>query len=189
MKHLLAGLTAFLVLTAPAFAQDGEPLGAPAVNLEALLADPTAWDGQRVAVTGELVGDYSARSDGVWVQVNNDPYVRAPIGAGGDAIGANRGIGARIPASVFEEQVLGSPGRQGRHGPVVELIGTFHHNDPALTGETYLDVESALTVAPAQEYPAGGVDKWLGTGIGLIILATGLSLFTRQRRGLQRPTR
>ncbi len=172
----------------PARAQRATPTtvpGVPLLDVSDLLNDLEFWNGQRISVSGELVGDYSYRSDGVWVQINDDSYVRSPIGAGGTPVGANIGIGARVPREVFDRGVIGPPGRDGRFGPVVQAVGTFHHNDPALTGETYLQVEEITTLQPAESYPEPGADVWTWVGAVLITAAVGVALQTRSRRRIE----
>jgi hypothetical protein len=169
----------------PAQAQQTTPTnvsGVPQIDVSDLLSDLEFWNGRRIAISGELVGDYSYRSDGVWVQINDDPYVRSPIGAGGKPVGANIGIGARVPRNLFDQGVVGPPGREGRFGPVVRAVGVFHHNDPALTGETYLQVEEITTLEPAESYPEPGADLWTVVGVVLIGAAAAVALTTRYKR-------
>lgn len=174
----------------PALAQQSTPTTAPGVALldvSDLLDNLEFWNGKRISVSGELVGDYSYRSDGVWIQINDDPYVRSPIGAGGEPVGANIGIGARVPRDVFDRGVIGPPGREGRFGPVVQAVGVFHHNDPALTGETYLQVEEITTLEPAESYPERGADVWTWVGVVLIIAAATVAIRTRRLRRADQP--
>lgn len=183
---LCAALVSLLTIAGlPARAQQTTPTtaeGVPLLDVSDLLGDLEFWNGQRISVSGELVGDYSYRSDGVWVQINDDPYVRSPIGAGGRPVGANVGIGGRVPRDVFDRGVVGPPGREGRFGPVVQAVGIFHHNDPALTGETYLQVEEITTLQPAESYPEAGADAWTWVGVALIAAAVAVALRTRRLR-------
>lgn len=163
MKHLAAAVVLIFSLPLPSLAEDTE--------VAALLARPDDFDGSRVSVTGELVGDYSPRDEGVWVQLNDDPYVRRPIGQGGVPTGANTGIGALIPEGTFDATDLGPPGRYGRLGPEVALTGTFIHSDPDLGGETYIMVEAMVLINAAQAYAVPGPDVWLVVGLALLALA------------------
>lgn len=153
-----------------------------AVDVEAnqLLSNPDEWDGRQVAVTGELVGDYSPRDDGVWVQLNDDSFVGSPIGAGGTPETTNTGIGARIPTDVFD-RIEGPPGRYGRIGPIVRLEGIFRHSDAELQGETYLAVDAATTITPARDLPAPGPDVWLAVGLALLSIS-GFVLYADRRK-------
>lgn len=152
-----------------------------AVEVEAsqLLSDPDEWDGRQVAVTGELVGDYSPRDGGVWVQLNDDSFVGSPIGAGGTPETTNTGIGARIPTDVFD-RVEGQAGRYGRIGPIVRLEGIFRHSDAELQGETYLAVDAATTITPARDLRAPGPDAWLAVGLVLLSIS-GFVLYANRR--------
>lgn len=151
------------------------------VSVSDLLANPEDWNQQPVAVIGELVGDYSRRADGVWVQLNDDPYAYSPVGAGGAPEGANTGIGARIPAEVFSDGVDGSAGRYGRHGPIVLLEGVFIHSDPDLAGESYLAVDRASTLTPGRSFAVPGPDMWLALGV-VLLLAAGAITWPHRRR-------
>lgn len=164
-----------VVPIAPAEAAEG----AVQVDVAQLLSEPAEWNRRRVVLTGELVGDYSSRANGVWVQLNDDSFVGSPIGAGGIPDTVNIGIGARIPNDAFEE-IEGPPGRYGRTGPVVRLEGVFMHSDPALQGETYVAVETAATLTAARNHPIPGPDLWLPVGAVLLSLAGGM-LYTSRR--------
>lgn len=167
------------VLAAPAVG-----LGAEAVEVSVsdLLAAPEEWNLQQVAITGELVGDYSRRADGIWVQLNDDAFASSPIGAGGAPEGTNTGIGARISPEVFSAGVEGPPGRYGRHGPIVRLEGVFRHSDPNLDGETYVAVETATTLTPARSFAVPGPDIWLVVGVGLMATAGAFTWLFRHRQ-------
>lgn len=149
------------------------------VEVTDVVADPAAWDGRRITLVGELVGDYSHRPEGVWVQLNDDAFVDSPVGKGGSPDSTNVGLGARIPTPVFET-IEGGPGRYGRRGPIVRLEGRFKHSDPSLQGETYLDVETAETLQPAVDYPTPGPDPWLAVG-GLLLAVSIRDAFRRRR--------
>jgi hypothetical protein len=160
------------------------PAAAVETEIGELVARPQDFAGLDVTVTGELVGDYSPRQEGVWVQVNDDAFVGSPIGAGGQAASTNVGVGALVPTPVFEQVAAGEPGRHGRTGPIVTLTGVFVYQDPALGGETYLRVEEATLVAAAGDHPAPGPDVWLVVGSGLLAFAgLGTALIRRRPPG------
>ncbi|MFP3914236.1 MAG: hypothetical protein ACLFWM_05130 [Actinomycetota bacterium] len=170
MKPLVSWALVVIVsaVPSPATAQ-GETEAADAAEL---LADPAEWDGRRVAVTGELVGDYSAREEGVWVQVNDDAFAETPVPAGGDPASANQGLGALVPTGQFSP-VEGAPGGYARRGPLVRLTGEFVHSDPHRQGETYLRVVELTLLRPGSDIPVPGPDAWMGIGV-VLILAAGL---------------
>ncbi len=180
MRTLLPASFCLLLLLMPATASGAE---VDEVAVSELVADPATWDGRRLAVTGELVGDYSLRAEGVWVQVNDDAYATSPIGGGGVPVGTNIGLGARIPPALFAGNVDGPPGRHGRIGPLVRLEGVFVHSDPELGGETYLAVDRVETLVPARSYPIPGADPWLGVGLALMIVSGTITWRQRRRFG------
>lgn len=155
-----------------------EPLRGEEVTVAALLADPEAYT--RVVVRGELVGDFGVRDDGtVWTQLNDDPYVAAPIPGGGSRAGANVGIGVRIPPGLWPG--FDQPGGYRARGPLVELQGTWRYHDPDRGGESYVDV-TALELLEEPMPLEEGVD-WLplGLGAGLLAAAGGVALLARRR--------
>lgn len=172
---VLLGLTT-LVVPGSVAATEAGPVEVEAADL---LSDPEAWSGRRVIVTGELVGDYSARDEGVWVQLNDDEFVESPVAQGGAAETTSRGVGALIPHAEFAG-IEGPPGRYGRYGPRVRLEGVFMHSDPARQGETYLAVDAARTLEPGREYPLPGPDPWLAVGAILVLAAIAITLAGRR---------
>lgn len=170
---------AILIVSSSAFAAEEPEVNN--VTVAELITEPDTWHEREVAVIGELVGDYSRRDDGVWVQINGDLYTDEPLTEGGDPVGANIGMGARVPSAVFQEGVRGAPGHYGRIGPRVRLIGIFRHNDQELTGETYLDVETLELLEEARSIPTPGADLWLWAGLALVLAAAGSTVRSRRR--------
>ena len=161
MKRLLPVTALFcLLLAAPAAASD----------LVAVLEDPGAWHDRAVTVGGELVGDYGPRGGYVWVQLNDDAYADTPLVERDRPAGLNMGLGVRIPESLFDP-AWGSPGRHGIRGPLVELRGVFRHNDPAESGETFIDVTHIDLVAPSRPLQEPPLDAALWVGLGLAAAA------------------
>jgi hypothetical protein len=143
--------------------------------------NPDTWNGVRVALTGELIGDYGARSDFVWVQLNEDPYVDAPLRDGGSLQGANSGVGLRIPMGLFDDSAWGLPGRYRHRGPIVRIEGTFKYHDPATLGETYVAVDMIELIEPSKATPARH-DLWpFVVGIALLISGAGMTIVARRR--------
>lgn len=96
-------------------------------------------------------------------------------------MGANIGIGARIPTDQFDAGLLGGPGRHDRRGPLVTLTGTFFSNDSRLGGETYLDVDEMAIGRSASPVTIAGPDGWLAVGLGLLALAGLMAWRSRKR--------
>ncbi len=157
------------------------------VSVTSLLVEPAVYDNTEVTVLGELVGDFSRRGDEVWLQLNDDEYVDAPLGdPGTKPNGTNSGIGVRVPASLFDGIVEGPPGRYGWRGPKVTITGTFLHLDPALGGETYVDGHEMSLVESGRpiETPGVGIAPVVGAGLGVV----GIILFLGARRRRETPS-
>lgn len=187
MRRRLLVLAAFLapalLAAAPAAADGGSvPVHFDEVTVADLLADPEAYTTMGVVVRGELVGDFGERSDGtVWTQLNGDPYVEAPLLAGGSLAGSNQGIGVRIPPELWPG--FDRPGGYRLRGPVVELTGSWRYHDPERGGESYLDVTGLELLAEPMVLEEGV--RWLplGLGLGLLGAAAAVGLAVRRRRG------
>jgi hypothetical protein len=135
--------TGFLLLPGPA-------LAAEEVSVKELIEQAADLSGEAVTVEGELVGDYGFREDGwMWTQLNGDVYVSEPIREGGSPLGANNGIGIRMPIALAEGLV--PPGRYRSRGPVVLATGTWKYHDPERQGESFLEVESLVVVEPGRQ--------------------------------------
>lgn len=152
------------------------------VEVSTLLSLPDEYDQRVVMVRGELVGDYGARGDVTWVQLNDDNYVDAPLAEDGRLGGTNTGIGVRISGSVPE--TFGEPGGYGVRGPIVEVVGVFRDLDPELGGITFIEAVEVNLISPAQTMPGADVD--LTALIGGVVLTLAGLLTLAHRRDLLR---
>ena len=143
---------------------------AVAVDLDELLEAGADHDGDTVALTGEFVGDYSVRSDGVWVQLNVDAYVDGPLLETGQLAGGNTGMGAHIPLGVCDES-WGAPGGYRQRGPIVTVTAIFRYHDPALQGDTYLDVVSVRLIEESKPLSEETPKSLFGLGIAALVAA------------------
>lgn len=149
------------------------------VDVDELLADGAAYEGQSISVVGELVGDYGYRRDGsTWSQLNGDSYATAPLLEGGALQGSNAGIGVRAPAGLIED--LDPPGGYHQRGPLVRVSGIWKYHDDQRGGESYLDVVS-LEVLEAGRPLDETADPAVVT-TGLLFLLTAAWLGYRSRR-------
>jgi hypothetical protein len=112
-------------------------------------ACPAALDGVTVTFVGEVVGDVLRRPGGAWVLVNDDPYALAvgPLPAHRTFAGANEGLAVWVPDAAVG--LLGDPGRAGRRGTVIEVVGTVVRTDPEDGGGLTLRAATVRVVAPA----------------------------------------
>lgn len=138
------------------------------ISVSELVENSADLAGEKVSVSGELVGDYGNRVDGwTWTQINDDAYVRDPIREGGDPQGANTGIAVRIPTDWMAR--LGPPGGYRNRGPIVSVTGTWKFHDPERQGESYLEVESLSVIESSRRLDVE-VD-WTAALAGAILLA------------------
>ena len=174
MRVLLRTLmaTGFLLLPGPASAADE-------VSVDELVEQAADLAGEEVTVEGELVGDYGFRDDGwMWTQLNGDVYVHEPIREGGSPLGANNGIGIRMPIELAEG--LDPPGRYRSRGPVVLATGTWKFHDPERQGESFLEVESLVLIDPGRELNEDADWRVIVSG-ALLISGAAATWFARPR--------
>jgi hypothetical protein len=177
LRRLPAGL-ALLVLLWPHAALAQQAL---LVSGEELLINSAAYDGTRVMVEGELVGDYGFRDDGfMWTQLNDDSYARRALVDGGPRTGGNIGIGIRMPAALADG--LDPVGGYRLEGPLVLAEGTWRHHDPERGGESYLDVAVLTIVEPGRRLQEG--PDWEIFIVGSLLSALVLGMWWR-RRGVE----
>lgn len=158
---------------------------AETVSVADLETTPEAYDDRTVTLRGELVGDYGVRRDGIWVQLNDDPYVDAPLAETGGLAGGNVGLGVWLPLEHLDLLGRHAPGRYGRRGPVVEVTGTFRYHDPALGGETYLRAAGLTLIQPGRPLEAPP-RRWPAAG-GAALLALAAALAVRVSRTIEPP--
>jgi len=168
----IAGL--MLALAAPAHADE--------VRVADLLADPGARDGTEITLVGELIGDFQHRGSEVWVQLNDDPYVTAPLHDGGSLAGTNVGVAVRFPTALFDTGGFTEVGGYRVRGPVVRVTGTWLFHDDSRGGESYLSVESLEVVEAARPISQGGDWPVLLVGTALIVIGVAPVVVRRRRK-------
>jgi hypothetical protein len=176
VRHLL--LTLAIISAA-------SPAGATEVEVTVLDAEAEAWNGQRVTVQGEIVGDYSVRDGEVWVQINDDDYASEPLIESGTLRGGNIGMGVRIPANIFPGS-YGEPGGYHTRGPVVAITGTFRYADPETGGDTFVDAESVVVVEQPRPIEVPAAEPALLI-VSIVMIAAGAALWARARWRLFNP--
>lgn len=170
LRTLMA--TGLLLMPAPA-------LAAEEVSVEELVEQAADLAGERVTVEGELVGDYGFRGDGwMWTQLNGDVYAHEPIREGGSPLGANTGIGIRMPIELAEG--LDPPGRYRSRGPVILATGMWKYHDPERQGESFLEVEYLVLIEPGRILNEDA-DWTVVVSGALLITAAAATWFARPR--------
>lgn len=153
----------------------------PRVRSGSLFACPASFNGRTVVVEGELIGDVLGRGTRRWVQVNDDAYAAVgPLGAHGQTLGTNSGVGVLLPAGVVFQR-LGGPGARG---DVVSVTGVFHtaaiedQGGPAVIAES---VELVRAGGPVADRDARLLP--LGTTIAVAVAAAvWVAVWARERR-------
>ncbi len=161
------------------------PAAATEVSIAELDAESAAWNGLEVTVEGEIIGDYSDRGDHLWVQVNDDDYVRDPLIETGRLSGGNVGMGVRLPTQIFSAD-WGPPGGYQVRGPVVRLTGTFRYADPDTGGDTFIDATSVVLVEPSRPFEPPAPEMGL-LAASVVMIALGAGLWGRARWRLLNP--
>lgn len=98
-----------------------------------LIENAKTFDGSKVSVTGEVIGDILRRGDNVWINVNDGTCA----------------LGAWIEKSKVETLDL-VPGRYDGIGTVVGLSGTFNRACAQHSGETDIHVDEIELVETAK---------------------------------------
>lgn len=153
------------------------------VTASAVLACPVAFDGARVTYVGEVVGDLLRRDGGAWALVNDDAYALevGPLPAHRSRSGLNSGLSVWLPASAVEG--IGVPGRAGRRGAVIEVVGTVLRTDPTDGGGLTLRAESVRVLAPGVDVEEP-LDRPQAIAAALVLaLAAGLRVARLRGRG------
>ena len=173
MKTIVAVVFAGFVMISPSAA-------ATEVGVADLMTAPEVFDGEEITLTGELVGDFQRRGEAVWVQLNDDPYVTAPLHDGGAPAGGNLGVAVRFPTRVFEAAGFTAPGGYRVRGPVVRVTGEWRFHDPERGGETYLAAAFFEVIERERPITQGG--DWPVFLIGLALVIAGLVPRLAKRR-------
>jgi hypothetical protein len=174
----MATLFIAIMLASPAAAQAANQEVVPVTDL---LDAGASYDNTEITVEGELVGDYGFRRDGfMWTQLNDDSYARDALVDGGPRTGANVGIGVRMPTSLGDD--LAPVGGYRLEGPLVQLTGVWRYHDPDRGGETYLDVESLVTIEGGRRLQEG--PDWAVFALGVALIVISLLMWRRNRAHL-----
>lgn len=124
------------------------------VSITSLIEDMKKYDGQRVTIEGEAVGDIMARGDNAWITVNDDAYSKKSIEEGGELVGmSNVGIGIWLPTTDARQiKVLG--GYKNR-GAKVRVTGVFHRACAKHGGDTDIHADVLEVLQPGHPFRHG----------------------------------
>ena len=107
----------------------GEPL---TVNVQALYDSPERYDGQRVAVTGEVIGDIMSDNEIFWINLKD-----------GDAF-----IGIVIENA--DKEKIGHLGSYGIVGDTLRITGKYHVHCEKHMGERDIHAETLEVIRPGE---------------------------------------
>ncbi len=174
IRRTVALASLLVLIAAPAAAIDD-------VTVSELDALPGNYQDEEVVLVGEVVGDYAFQATQVWIQVNDDRYISAPLLEAGLA-GTNSGIGVLIHADRFDHG-WGEPGGYRVRGPIVRVTGIFRYNHASEMGETYIEATSVELIEPSRpiQDETGLLPAILGAVF--ILAAAAIHGFGRRRVG------
>jgi hypothetical protein len=132
----------------PDIREDLEP--GDRIASEQVFACPSAFDGFEVTFVGEAVGELIRRRDGVWVQVNDDPYALevGPLVGHRQRFGSNSGLSVWLPDGLHER--ITDVGRPSQRGDVIAIRGTLLRTDPDDGGGITVRADALEVLAPAE---------------------------------------
>lgn len=165
--------------TTPEGIEDVDPVGR--VPSSAIIECPDEFDGHLVEYIGEVIGDVLRRNGGAWVLLNDDAYALelGPLQTHGQPAGTNSGLSVWLEGDLAS--LASTPGRHGRRGDVLRIVGIVHRADPedgggltirAVDGER---LDAAVAVKPPLH------TAQVASAVVLALLALGLVALERRR--------
>lgn len=118
------------------------PAVAWAVDSSTLIDKSDLFDGRTVTYRGEVIGDVMVRSDGVWLNINDDSYSRQ--GERFHLAGYNRGQSVLAPKTAAK--TVKYAGNYVQRGDIVEVTGIFHKAASKHGGEMMIEAKSVTLV-------------------------------------------
>lgn len=165
-----------------------EPTAAVSVDSSDLHECPETFDRRIVTYRGEVVGAVLRRSQGAWVQLNDDVYadVAGPLPAHRDLRGGNAGVGVLVPHHVADQ--ISTVGGPGVRGDVLTITGVFRRVDPRSREVAVIEALGGEVAEPGQALASPRLlDREIAAAL-LTVLAVGLIAWERVRaRRLPRP--
>ena len=150
-------------ILSPAAAQEKVPGAYGRAAIPDLVEKASAYDGARIEVVGEVVGDKLARPDGVWLTVLAEGTALGVFVSAGDASG------------------IAALGSYAYSGDKVRVQGVFHRACPDHGGDLDLHAETVTKLADGRATPhafAPGRAFW---AVALCLSGTTLAALWRLR--------
>ena len=148
-----------------------------------LIQDPAKYDGMRLTFAGEAVGERMVRGSGAWLHLNDDPYINAPVPAGGSLAGYNSGLPVWVP-SAGRTAIIEHYGTHKTRGDIVEVVGTFYAASTDHGGDMVIVAETVRVLRP------GGViehtvEFWKWVAAPLLLMVAVVMYAVTKRRDLR----
>lgn len=156
MRVLIIGAALFLCMVMltvsvgvwSCLAQEG--VEAEKVSVNDLINRIDHYDGRRVIIEGEAIGDLMRRGGYSWITVNDDAYSEKCIEEGGDFAGySNIGIGVWVESG--QAEAIRHLESYKTKGDRVRVNGVFHRVCAEQGGDTDIHAESLLVLQEGHE--------------------------------------
>lgn len=157
-----------------------------AVTSNEVLDCPRTFDGRRVRYEGEVVGAVLPRSEGAWLQLNDDVYAGdlGPLPAHRDYRGGNAGLGVFVPRELAAD-IAHVGGPQSR-GDRVAVVGVFHRVDPATHEIAVIRADRGSIIGPGGAFRDEPLRDRQVVAVVLAVVAAGfvaVERYATRRRG------
>ena len=160
---IIAIVISLLVDLSPIAAAEGFAGAYGKASIPDLVEKASMYDGKRVEVVGEVIGDKMARSDGVWMAVLSD----------GTALG--------VLFSQIDASGVAALGSYARIGDRVRIQGVFHRACPEHGGDLDLHAEHVAKLADGHAKPRAIAPVRVFWGFALCMSGTTLAALWRLR--------
>lgn len=147
----------------PIAAAEGVAVSYGKASIPDLIEKASMYDGKRIEVEGEVIGDKLARSDGVWVAVLAD----------GTALG--------VLLSPNDASSIAALGSYARIGDRVRIQGIFHRACPDHGGDLDVHADHVAKLADGHATPHAIVPARAFWGLALCLSGTALAASWRLR--------
>lgn len=148
---------------------------------EELIERPAHFDGVRVTIRGEVVGEILRRRNSAWLLVNDDIYSSKPLHVYQLMAGGNSGISVHCEEWMIKD--IEYVGSYRYTGDTVEVRGTFYRSNPEYGGDLMIEAEQVTVVRRGFPIPQRGIRKTtvLAAALGVLALILGFLLWKKDR--------
>ncbi len=171
---------ALILAALPAPAAAAAP---PLVDSVALVEFPNRYDGKVITYVGEAIGDVMQRTDGAWINVNDDAYIRqgkkrrlAGYNSGQSVLFADKQLAAKIKRL----------GDYNNRGDRIRITGIFHKACPEHGGDMMIHAQTLTAVKSGFSLPHPiSARKISLAGTWLVIGGVVLALWQLRKRSVR----